>query len=244
MSKMKALFVMLVCASAVWPETALEIIRRVDERQYSKTSEQTMLMRVYPSMASDSGLREFRISSVSRGNDETFMVFEEPRTIKGMKILSRGDDRWVHFPSTGRVRKIVGESKKQSVQGVGGDFSYEDLGGGTLEEDYRTRLLDESGSKYIIEGIPVQDDSAYTRVVFEIEKGSYRILKMEFHTEKEGHLKDLFFRDYTVMGGREIAGSMEMINLERERRTKVLILEARFDRAVDEKLFNPTRFYR
>jgi len=242
--KRKILCAMLICASTLWAETALEIIRRVDERQHSATSEQKMLMRVYPSLASDTGVREFRISSVSRSDDESFMVFEEPRTIKGMKILSRGDDRWVHFPSTGRVRKIVGESKKQSVQGVGGDFSYEDLGGGTLEEDYRTRLLEESESFFIIEGIPVDSDSAYSRLVFEIEKESYRTLKIQYHTEKEGHLKDLFFRDYTVMGGKEIARSMEMINRHRERRTEVLILESRFDGPVDEKLFNPTRFYR
>jgi len=244
MSRGKVLFTLLVFASALWAETALEVIRRVDEKQHSDTSEQTMLMRVYPSLASDTGTREFRISSLSRGDDETFMVFEEPRTIKGMKILSRGDDRWVHFPSTGRVRKIVGESKKQSVQGVGGDFSYEDLGGGTLEKDYHTRLLDESESLFIIEGIPVDRDSAYTRLVFEIEKESYRTQKIQYYTEEEGHLKDLFFRDYAIMGGKEIARSMEMINRHRERRTEVLILDARFDGPVDEKLFNPTRFYR
>ncbi|WP_319561120.1 outer membrane lipoprotein-sorting protein [Marispirochaeta sp.] len=236
--------VICLFATAACAESVQEIIRAVDGKQHSNTSEQKMIMHVYPSMASDAGKREFVISSVSLGDDDTFMVFEEPRTVKGMKILSKGDDRWVHFPSTGRVRKIAGESKKQSVQGVGGDFSYEDLGGGTIEKDYRTSLIEETDTIYRIEGIPVQNDSAYTRVIFEIEKGSYRTLKIEYYTEKEGHLKDLIFKDFTMMGGKDIARTMEMTNHNKQSRTEVRIIEAVFDKPIDEKLFNPTRFYR
>lgn len=231
-------------SAAASAENIQEIIRAVDSKQHSDTSAQKMIMHVYPSMASETGKREFVVSSVSQGDDDTFMVFEEPRTVKGMKILSKADDRWVHFPSTGRVRKIAGESKKQSVQGVGGDFSYEDLGGGTIEKDYRTSLIEETDTFYRIEGIPVQSDSAYTRVIFEIEKGSYRTLRIEYYTEKEGHLKDLVFKGFTMMGGKDIAQTMEMINHNKQSRTEVRIIEAEFDKPVDQKLFNPTRFFR
>jgi hypothetical protein len=69
------------------------------------------------------------------------MEFVEPRSIKGLKILSIGDDTWLFFPSTGRVQKIAGTSKEDSVQGVGGDFSYEDMGGGTFDENYNFTLV-------------------------------------------------------------------------------------------------------
>ena len=60
----------------------------------------------------------------------------------------------VYFPSTGRVRKIASKSKDQSIQGVGGDFSYEDLSAGKWEKKYDFRIASTTDKQWVLAGTP------------------------------------------------------------------------------------------
>ncbi|NJL73280.1 MAG: outer membrane lipoprotein-sorting protein [Candidatus Competibacteraceae bacterium] len=113
-------FAALLTAALTAEDDALAIVRRVDAKQHSATSRMEMIMTTYPNLAIESDKREFVVLSYSRGDDENYNEFLEPRSIRGLRILGKGDDNWVYFPSTGRTRKIAGKSKKESVQGVGG----------------------------------------------------------------------------------------------------------------------------
>ncbi len=234
----------LLFAAGAYGQDALTIVRKVDENQRSDTTKQEQALLVYPSAHNDSDRREFSVLSYGRGNEYSYMEFISPRSIKGLKILSVKEDRWVFFPSTGRVRKIAGESKKQSVQGVGGDFSYEDMGGGTIEEKYNVRFLKEEAGSFLIEGTPKDKDSAYVRVVLYIDKNKYLATKIEYYTKDEGHYKDLLLSDFKVLGGRETATRLEMINIVKERKTAVLVRAVQRDIPIDEKYFKPDRFYK
>jgi hypothetical protein len=223
-------------------EDALSIIRRVDAKQHSDTSRQEIAMTVYPDMHDAGNKREFTVADYSRGDDDEFMEFVTPKTIKGLRILGKGDDNWVYFPSTGRTRKIAGKSKKDTVQGVGGDFSYEDMGGGTLEKKYEFRLVSEDAGTWVLEGIAKKPDSVYSKTVITVDKSNYLMKKIEYYTEEDGHYKNLELADVKVMGGRETSTRMTMINLKKESKTVVVIRAAAYDIPVDDKYFNPSRF--
>jgi hypothetical protein len=223
-------------------EDALTVIRMVDAKEHSDTARREMAMTVYPDMNDAHNKREFVVAGYSRGDDDEFMEFAAPRTIKGLRILGKGDDNWVYFPSTGRTRKIAGKSKKESVQGVGGDFSYEDMGGGTLEKKYDFRLVNEDAKSWVLEGASRKPDSVYTKAVVTVDKASRLMKKIEYYTAEDGHYKDLLFEEIKTMGGREIATRMTMTNLRKESKTVVVILAAEYDIPVDDKYFNPSRF--
>jgi hypothetical protein len=230
--------------SVLADEQALEIIREVERRQSTETSKAELSMLVYPDAGDTGNVREFKVISYGRGEEDSYMQFIEPRSIKGLSILSRGGDQWVYFSSTGRVRKIAGKSKKQSVRGVGGDFSYEDLSAGNWEEKYEFRVESSDSKQWVLEGIPKQKDSVYSRILISIEKERYLATKIEYYTEEEGHYKDLEMSEIEEMGGREVPTRMVMKNYDKNSMTVIITHAMQHDVAIDEKYFNPTRFYK
>jgi outer membrane lipoprotein-sorting protein len=228
--------------SAQASEEALAIVRAVDAKQHSDTARQEMTMTTYPDARDEQNKREFTIKGYSKGDDDSYMEFLEPRSIRGLRILGKGDDNWVFFPSTGRTRKIAGKSKKESVQGVGGDFSYEDIGGGSYESKYDFRLLKSDASTWTLEGAAKKKDGVYSKVLLVADKATSLPLRMEFSSKEDGHYKDLSFSEVKVLGGRDTATRMTMVNLKKGSKTVIVIKAAEYDIAVDERYFNPSRF--
>jgi outer membrane lipoprotein-sorting protein len=223
-------------------ESALEIVRKVDEKAAVKTSIAKMSMRIYPYMQDKTNFRELKVLAYGKGTEDSYMEFVSPKSIQGLRILSRGGDQWVYFPSTGRVRKIAAKAKKESVQGVGGDFSYEDLSGGTLEEKYQVKIIKSDAHQWVLEGTP-KSESSYNKIVLFVNKADYLVPKIEFYTPEDGHCKDLLQSEVKVISGKEMPTVMTMINLKKESKTVVIIHEASYDVPIDEKYFNPMRFY-
>ncbi len=229
-------------AGAGTAEEALAVIRAVDAKQRSASSRQDMVMTTYPDMADEGNKREFSIRSYSKGEDDGYMEFLEPKSIKGLRILSKGDDNWVFFPSTGRTRKIAGKSKKDSVQGVGGDFSYEDIGSGSFESKYAFTILKSDSSSWTLEGAAKAADAVYSRIVATIDKSRSLPTKIEFYTKEDGRFKELTMSDFKVLGGRDTPTRMTMVNLKKKSKTVVVVKAADYEVPIDEKYFNPSRF--
>jgi hypothetical protein len=225
-------------------EDALSIIRKMEEKNHTDSSRTELSMIIYPDVYDKDDYRRMKVLSYSQGEENSYMIFLSPKTIKGLSILSKGGEQWVYFPSTGRVRKIAGKSKKKSVRGVGGDFTYEDLGGGNLEEEYTLTLTKTTGKQWIIQGIPKDDESSYTKIIVFVNKDGYLMDKVEYYTEEEGHYKDLIMKEYKEMNGKLMPSKMIMANLYKESMTVIITHAAEYDVEIDDKYFNPTRFYK
>jgi len=225
-------------------EDALAVIREVDKRQRVDTSLTRTDMRIYPDGSNEKDFREFLIEGYERGDSESCREVLEPRSVKGLRILSIGDDTWLYFPSTGRVRKIAGTSRGESVQGIGGDFSYEDLGGGRFEEKYEFRLTSSDSRSWSLEGTPRKPDGVYSRLMIRVSRERYRMESIDYHTDKDGHLKTLAFLEYKLLGGRDTATRLVMTNHRKGSRTVVTILSADYGMPIPDKLLNPTQFYK
>lgn len=223
-------------------EDALAIIRAVDANQRSASSRLDMVMTTYPDMADERNKREFSIRSFSKGEDEGYMEFLEPKSIKGLRILSKGNDNWVFFPSTGRTRKIAGKSKKDSVQGVGGDFSYEDIGSGSFESKYSFTIQKSDSVCWVLEGIAKAADPVYPKIVVTVDKTKKLPTKIEFYTTEDGRFKELTMADFKVIGGKDRPTRMTMVNLKKKSKTVVVVKTAEYDIPIDEKYFSPSRF--
>ncbi len=225
-------------------EDPYDIMDMVEEQQSAETGKSEISMMVYPDLNDKENHRDMRILSYSRGDDESYMEFITPRSIKGLRILAVDGNQWVYFPSTGRVRKIASKSKDQSVSGVGGDFSYEDLGGGNMREKYNLAILESNSENWIIEGISKDEDSVYSRIVMTINKDRLMRMKIEYYSEDKGHFKDLIIQKVENLGGREVPVQMVMVNREKESMTVIVTHTAEYDIYIDDRYFNATRFYK
>ena len=229
--------------AAADPE-ADRIMREVDRNERSSHSSMELVMTVYDDGRVSSAGKRFSIRLLSRGEDETYMEVIEPRSIRGLRVLTLGKESRLFFPSTGRVRVIAGSSRGQSVQGVGGDFSYEDIGYGVWSDTYSFKMLETHIDRYVLEGTPKDPDPVYSRVVLTVDRSLMLPVRAEFYTPKDGHFKTLELSEFKVFDGKTVATRMEMRNRKTGSLTMVEVLDAGYRSVPDEKFFNPMRFHR
>lgn len=233
-----AAFVAVAAAQSALPAAA--IVKRAEANEKDASSVQLFEMTVRETSGREPRL--YRILLRSRGDEESMVEFLEPRTIRGLRVLSLGDESWVFFPSTGRTRKISGASRSGSVQGVGGDFSYEDLASDSWSKDYAFSIYGEDGTTWTLEGKPTKTGSTYNAIRMTIEKVAFRTRRVEYSSASKGYFKTLTFGDFKPMGGKTRATVMEMSNLASGSRTSLVLIEATYDQAIDDRWFSPERF--
>ncbi len=238
-----AIVVLAVAAGTAGAQDATEIMRRVSDEQDADTAAMRISMHIYDSLESDES-RDLFIESYGRGDTENYMEFVAPRSIAGLRVQDLDGEIRVFFPSTGRVRRIASGQKSGSVGGVGGDFSYEDMGGGELLDDYTFSMVDETPAAWVIRGIPTDPDSSYNHLIYTIDRERLVATRIEYFTEDHGREKTLTAETFQTIQGRLIATELTMMNHRRHRRTQLVIHQAAFDVPMDDRFFNPNRFYR
>ncbi len=236
--------ILLLALSAVAQErTAQEIIQMVDRNARSDSSKISFTMEIFSSEGSKP--RVFSILSYENEAGHSLIEFIEPRTVQGMRILTRDTTSWVFFPSTGRIRKIASGSRSGTVQGVGGDFSYGDLSNDSWEESYTWKLISEDSTAWILEGEKKDPDAVYDHVQLTVSKELERTIRVRFSLEsKGGYYKELELHNYREFSGRLRAEKMVMKNIQKGSYTVVILNGANFDQILTESLFDPSRFGR
>jgi hypothetical protein len=82
---------------------------------------------------------------------------------------------------------------------MGSEFAYEDLSSQEVEKYTYKYLHDETCGElqcFVIERIPVDRYSGYTRQIVWIDQQEYRPQKIVFHDRKDAMLKTLVYSDY------------------------------------------------
>lgn len=235
----------LVAAGALSGQDAQTVVRMADKASPATTSRMRTEMTIYPRVDDTSNARLFVVDTYGGRESESYVEFLEPRSIRGLKVLTLGDDIRVYFPSTGRVRRITGSSKGGSIGGTGGDFSYEDISGGKYLDTYTDfRMVAQDDQQWIIEAIPTDKDSSYSRVALHISRQNLLSLVTEYYTAKDGLLKTLKIEEARQIDGRFVPVVSRMTNHAKGQMTVITLRDASFGIEIDDKYFNPNRFYR
>lgn len=172
---------------------------------------------------------------VEDDGDKSIMVFDRPRDLKGTAILTHthkvdSDDQWLYLPALKRVKRL--SSADKSGPFMGSEFAYEDLSS-TEVEKYRYRFLHDEvvngEPMFVVERIPVDRKSGYSRQVTWIDKAEYRLRRVDYYDRKGDLLKTMDLLDYQQHLGRYWrAGEMVMTNHQTGRSTALLFQNFRF----------------
>ncbi len=175
----------------------------------------------------------------------TLMYFEAPADVKGTGFLQfeyedpeRQDDKWLYMPALKRARRIAGSSKNEYFMGT--DFTYDDLGDRSVNEDVHELLrTEEFGGPecWVVEAVPVDEGYMYSRVVRWIRKDVLLPARVEFY-ERQGELLKIL----TVVDVREVDGfwsiyEMEMENVLEEHRTTIAYEDLHYNVGLSDNLF-------
>jgi hypothetical protein len=229
-------------------ETAESIIRQVDERQSSSSEVSEITMTVIDDLSNPDDRKVFRLESFSRNSEGdgelSVYFFREPRRLAGLSILTRDDGQWVYFPSTGRVRLLSGAARSGSVNGVGGDFSYEDLGSGNWAGKYAFTIQASTPDVWVLEGRPLSEDVNYSKIIMQVHREDYIPRRIDFYKGKSTVEKYMTVPEVRSYSGRLSPASVEMVNPSKNSKTIIEFHDIQYDKALEDHLFHPRQFYR
>lgn len=188
-------------------------------------------------------MRQFTLE-VDDDGDKSIMVFDRPRDLKGTAILTHthkteSDDQWLYLPALKRVKRL--SSADKSGPFMGSEFAYEDLSS-TEVEKYTYRFLHDEmvdgEPMFVVERVPVDRKSGYSRQVTWIDKEHYRLRRVDYYDRKGDLLKTMDLLDYQQHLGRYWrAGEMVMTNHQTGRSTALLFQNFKFRVGLQDKHF-------
>jgi len=198
---------LIVCASsyAQTPEEkGLAIAIEGDKRNLGwqdSTADMTMTLR---NKQGQESLRVLRVKSleVPDDGDKSMTIFDEPKDVRGTALLTfshktDADDQWLYLPALKRVKRIA--SRNKSGPFMGSEFAFEDLSSQEVEKYTYKHLRDEACADmqcFVVERIPTDKYSGYTKQIAWIDQAEYRVIKIEFYDRKKTLLKTLDFEGY------------------------------------------------
>ena len=248
----------MMCLGAVKPavaedasaeERGLRIALEARERSEgfgNFTASLTMVLRTKQGEETERHLR-IKILEVIDGGDKTVFIFDEPRDVRGTAFLihtnrDESDDIWLFLPALERVKRISSSNRSGSF--MGSEFAYEDITDQVIEKFTYRYLGDEPCGDLVctvIERVPLEEDSGYSRQLIWHDTDEYRSWKVEFYDRRNELLKTLTAADYELHLERFwYAGQQTMVNHRTGKSTVMSWVDLQLGVELDERDFTRT----
>ena len=225
--------------------TGRDIMTKVDNRPNGNDRTMTMNMTLINKRGKT---RERSVVSYSKDYDKdskSLIYFKKPADVKGTGFLSweyddpdKEDDRWLYLPALKKVRRISGSSKNDYFMGT--DFTYDDLGNRSVDEDNHELLKQEDidgNMCWVIESKPKNKDDMYSKVIRWIRQDALMPVKVEFYDKQDNLLKILTVLDIRKQDGFWTGFKMEMENIQEKHKTILEITEMHYNQGLKDNFF-------
>lgn len=222
-----------------------EIMVKVDERPDGDDRKSTLKMTLINKRGKER-IREILSYWKEYGKDsKSIMYFKKPADVKGSGFLSweyddpsKDDDRWIYLPALKKVRRISGSSKNDYF--MGSDFTYDDMGGRSVDEDVHKLLREEvfeDKSCWVVESKSNDKDYMYSKVIQWIRKDALVAVKVEYYNKTGDVMKILNISDIRKQDNIWTIFRMEMDNNQEKHKTILEFDEVKYNTGVKDNLF-------
>lgn len=221
--------------------------KMADEGWGDSQADMRMILRNAQGQESERKIR-VKAFEVDNDGDKALTIFDQPRDVSGTAFLSfsktvGADDQWIYLPALKRVKRI--NSRNKSGPFMGSEFAFEDMTSFEIEKYTFSYLNDETidgRDVFVVEQIPVDEYSGYTRQKVWVDKERFYIVKMEFYDRKDALLKTLELSDWKLYLDKYWrAHTSEMYNEQSGKSTLLLVDDFRFDTGLKEADFNSNK---
>jgi hypothetical protein len=154
----------------------------------------------------DEAERKMRVKSleVTSDGDNGLTIFDQPLDVKGTAFLNfshplEADDQWMYLPKLKKVKRI--QSQNKSGPFMGSEFAFEDMSSFEIEKFKFNYLRDEQFQNmdcFVVEQVPLEEDSGYSKIITWVDKEHYRAIKVEYYDRKDSLLKILTMHNYQL----------------------------------------------
>lgn len=225
----------------------LDIAREADRRDAGFGDSSNSMEMVLRNKYGEETERRMRSRTLEQKDDgdKSLIIFDNPRDVKGTAFLSfthksGPDDQWLYLPALKRVKRI--SSSNKSGPFMGSEFAFEDLSSQEVEKYTYKYLRDDSldgRDHFVVERIPVDLKSGYSRQEVWFDKEEYRVWKIDFYDRKGDLLKTLSASDYKkFLDQYWRVGKFVMVNHQTGKSTALKFDDWEFRNGFSEQDFN------
>ncbi len=232
-------FIFCLMMNQASAQTALEIIRKADEKMQGENGYAEMVMKIVRPDWS----REITMKSWTKNQDFSLILITGPARDKGTAFLKRGKEMWNWQPSIDRVIKMPPSMMMQSW--MGSDFTNDDLvRQSSIVTDYTHELLADTtvvGRKCWKMTLTPKEDApvVWGKIEAYIDQKDYLQLLIKYFDEDEYLVNTMALSDIKEIGGRTLPTHMEMIPAENPDQMTVIDYVARsFDTNQSDDFFS------
>lgn len=235
-------------------KTAEDIRGCVRNNFPQETSVQKLAMIAHDRSGGQRTLRAEMFWRIDKDGFTNVMIkVSEPRDLSGSSylVLERDarDDMFMYLPAVQRVRRIVGNMKSKPLWGT--DLSYEDVKQlqGVALTGTVSRLADtqigERKVNVIQTAYDAAEESAYKRVVTHVDITTCMPLQIDFYDLEDIAVKQLNVNPETLteVDGRWQMRNLDMLHLNNETHTEIVVEEVTSDESISSRVFNSHTFY-
>lgn len=228
-------------------EKGLEIAKEMklrDQGWGDSTGKMSMILRNAQGEEVERKMRLKSLELVDDG-DKGLTIFDQPLDVKGTVFLNfthaiEPDDQWMYLPKLSKVKRI--RSRNKSGPFMGSEFAFEDMSSFEIEKFEFKYLRDETyegQSSFVLEQVPTDENSGYSKQIVWVDKKHYRALKIEFYDRKRSLLKEMVNFDFTLYLDKYWRPlRVEMFNEQNGKSTELITHELNFKTGLTENDFN------
>lgn len=191
--------------------------------------------------------RKMRLKSLELvdDGDKGLTIFDQPKDVKGTAFLNfshanEPDEQWIFLPKLSKVKRI--RSRNKSGPFMGSEFAFEDMTSFEVEKFEFKYLRDETfegQSSFVLQQVPTDKDSGYSKQIIWVDKKYYRALKVEFYDRKGSLLKELVNYEFALFLDKYWRPMrIEMFNEQNGKSTDLITHQLKFNTGLADSDFN------
>lgn len=248
MRVLKILLIFIFSFVMALSQTGREIMEKVDKQNKYKTTiakSRMILINKRGQKRERTVVRFEKDYKQGEVDKKTLVVFEYPNDVRGTALLvwsyndpSKDDDRWLYLPALKRVRRIAGKSKSEYFMGT--DFTYDDLGGRSLDED-KFELIGKEKIDGVecfkIEAIPLEKEPTYSKRIVWVLPEKWVVKRVDYYDKNGNLLKRMVCDGLKNVDGRWLFTKLQMNNIQKNHQTIIEIEEITYDKPLEENIF-------
>jgi outer membrane lipoprotein-sorting protein len=237
MNTYKPIIILLMLFALTAPakaQSAASILRSMDELMSAPKDKQAVVQMILTDKSGNEKVREAIMKQ--KGQYKKIYRYTKPEKQVGTATLSLPEDIiWLYMPALNKAIKVTLLSKSQAFTGT--DFSYEDMSGSSYSERFTPAVLESPDpNMYQLELMPKSMKSTYSKIIVYLDKTHFYPLRMEYFDENKVYFKYANYK-YKKKGNYWYAEEVEMMNLNKEHSTKIILTDIQFDLGLSDDEF-------
>jgi outer membrane lipoprotein-sorting protein len=215
-------------------QDAGELLKKMDDLMLAPKDKQATVKILLDGKNDKDKEREAEMKQ--KGRDYRLYRYTKPEKQAGTATLSLpGDVMWLYLPAFGKPTKITLLYKSQAFTGT--DFSYEDMESKPYSDRYTASLVKTTEDAYILELVPIEGKSKYTRIVVTLNKNHFYPERMDYYDKKENPFKSAVY-SYKKGNPYWYAERVVMTDYKKEHSTTIIMEDVVFDQGIPDDVFD------